>query len=233
MFDLNQIMDYVTNINNVTSLITIISFLLLIVNAYIINSYKQKCEEDYNISGDFFNVDVFDKFSQFGLIMVVAILIVLAKEQEGIMNYIAKSICFFFITILLNITLSKCELKIVLFYSSIPAFIYFINNLFCKCNIINNIVMIFYIIIWICLCIKKFFTERPIDEPKYKIKYNDQNDVNVILSKYNGSFLVVEGEIDENKVLILNTKNYKFISPREYKIEKISGYIKIVVKNKI
>lgn len=52
------------------------------------------------------------------------------------------------------------------------------------------------------------------------------------MSTYNGSYLIVNGTILNKEILIIDTDNYKFVTPNEYKLSKILGYKKAITKSK-
>ena len=156
------------------------------------------------------------------------------KRQDGIQYTIVQCIGLFAVTFLFTIEIYGSNLKILNFIGMCLLIIKIISEIYFKSHIaiINGI----FILYWVVLLI--FFI---CNNPKYYIDRqiiiidNDNkesmNCMNVILSNYKGGYIVAKGKIDNDKNLIIYTNDYKILNPIQYRIEKITGYKNINIKN--
>lgn len=233
MFNLEFIIKWFLDSDNVTKLITIITFVLTIINIFLVYNYKRKCEKDYNIPKNFFNVNTISKFASIGIFILLSILLVMFKKLDGIQYIFVQCIGYLTITLLFGTTIDDIKFSKIAWISLVLFFIKIISDLttYLKFNISD----VLFIIWWLCLIIYYFFISKPINETKYKIidlnNNGSLNDIEVVLSKFNGDYLVVKGEIKDNSILVLKTKDYYFVSPRSYKLEKIKSKKNILEEN--
>ena len=217
------------DLNCISSIVTIISFILFVLNTLIIVSYKKRCENCYNIPSRFFNVDVISNFSITALFVVMSIGLVLVKRLEGIQYLFLESICYYLITLLFLISIDEYK------FCYAPYLIFGLGLCILKIICLDSEVManILFLVLWGYLVIRKLFLTDPKKEYKYKIEFRKHNNkLKVVLSMFNNSFLIIDGKIDSNENLILYTDNYRFISSIDYRLSRIEGYKKVIIEKK-
>lgn len=163
----------------------------------------------------------------------MSILLVIFKRLDGIQYIFVQCIGYLTITLLFGTTIDDIKFSITAWISLILFLIKIISDLtvYLKFNISD----ILFILWWLILIIYNVCISKPINKTKYRIidlsNNNSLNDIEVVLSKFNGDYLVVKGEMKDNSILVLKTKDYYFVSPNTYKLEEIKSKKNVLAEN--
>lgn len=221
-------------------IITILGVLCLIVSKAVIFNYKQKCEEYYNVSMQYFDgqqrledVEIFGILTVLLIIYPIIIFIIrhYFDDKKGeIMTFIALSCVFFYQSLTYDeyiMQYSDSDFLRKIAASWITIGILFVADLFVSFflvwkKIISNIVVTISLMIIVINALFGIFAGLNFNvENKKEYEILDSGK-SAVISTYEGMFVVMDCQIyGDNEYLYLDNKNYRLEEMAGHNIQYI------------